>query len=106
MTLQQKKWLAKEGLILLACPLVGFLLVPVFMFVFICYIGDADHVDKSFASFAQCYPGILRQLFASGDRADPVGRLFALIFLLGPYIILQLARSIVWSLKALCRQKS
>ena len=105
MTPRQKKWLAREGLTLLVCLFVGFLVVPATLFAFVCIIGDTDPVDKSFASFAQCYPEILRDLFASGDRADPVGHLFALIFVLGPYVIVQLVRSIVWSVKTVRKQE-
>jgi hypothetical protein len=101
MTPQQKKWLvAREGLILLVCLLVGFFVVPVVLFTLACIAG---HTDNSFASFADDYTKFLRDLFAFGDQVDPVGRLFAPAFVLGPYVILQLARSIVWSLKRVIR---
>ncbi len=97
MTSRWKKCLAKEWLTLVICLLVGFL-VPLLLVLAVSIYDTGGGL----AAIGRGYGEFLSDLFAAqGTRSVGPGRLLARVFVLGPYLIYQLARSILWAVKAL-----
>jgi hypothetical protein len=86
-----KKRAAKEWLYFLACALIGLLVLPILLFILALFVSPARH-----GTLAELF-GILYSGLFSSNRND---KLISWLFVVGPYLLCQLIRSVIWALKA------
>ncbi len=98
MTPQWKKRLAKEWLTLVICLVIGVLVPPLLALLVASAVGMP--ADVSWRDGIVEYLDLLAGLFP-GSRAPLDERFFTFAIVLGPYVIYQLVRSIIWAVKAL-----
>jgi hypothetical protein len=88
-----KKVLAREWLTLVAGFLVGFSLVPIFVYTF---ISPKDYTSRH--SLTDAYTELLSWLFGKEGGG---GILISMAIILAPYLLYQFARSVFWSIQAM-----
>ena len=74
----------------------GFFVVPLFFYVF---LSPADYTSTH--TLLQAYGEMIRTLSGNQGRT---GRWIALAITLGPYLLFQLGRSVVWAVRTVHRQ--
>ncbi len=94
MTPQRKRRLAKEGVILVVCLGIGFLL-PLLLLLWLGAPAEPHQtIGDAYLTFLSYLP--------PSDWPAFDDRFIAWAFVLGPYVICQFVRSIIWAVKTLC----
>lgn len=87
------KTLAKEWLTLIGGILIGFLLVPALVYAF---FSPASYTSSH--SLGDAYKELTGMLFGKGGRSEVW---VAIAIVLGPYLLYQFGRSIMWAIRTM-----
>lgn len=88
-----KKILAREWLTLIVGFLVGFFVLPIFIYTF---ISPADYTSHH--SLIEGYKELIGMLFGKEGNTEV---LIAMTIILSPYLLYQFVRSVLWAIKSI-----